>query len=325
MPQGDSRAASHRVTTYLIRRVLAIIPVLFGISVLVFLLVHLIPGDVAQILLGTQATDQQLETLRRTFGLDRPLPIQYVDWLSHILRGDFGVSFRTNRAVLPDLVARFGVTLQLTLTSMVIAMAVAIPLGVASAQNRGRTSDAVSRVIALLGLSIPNFWLGTLLILFVSLGLHWLPPVGFVSLLDNPWLGLQTLLLPAIALGTAVAAFIMRMVRSSLLEVLRQDYIRTAYAKGLRDQSVLYRHALKNAFIPVLTVIGVQIGYLLGGAVIIESIFSLPGMGRFMLDSISNRDYSIVQGGVLFIALVFCVVNLSVDLVYAWLDPRIRY
>jgi peptide/nickel transport system permease protein len=313
------------MTQYVVRRILAIVPVLFGISVLVFLLVHLIPGDVAQILLGTSATDQQLETLRRTFGLDRPLPVQYVDWLSHILRGDFGVSFRTNRPVLPDLVARFGVTLQLTVTSMVIALGVAIPLGAASARNRGRTSDAVSRVVALLGLSIPNFWLGTLLILFVSLGLHWLPPVGFVSLLDNPWLGIQTLILPAIALGTAVAAFIMRMVRSSLLEVLRQDYIRTAYAKGLRDRSVLYRHALKNAFIPVLTVIGVQIGYLLGGAVIIESIFSLPGMGRFMLDSISNRDYSIVQGGVLLIALIFCVVNLSVDLVYAWLDPRIRY
>jgi peptide/nickel transport system permease protein len=313
------------VTQYIIRRALAIVPVLFGISVLVFGLVHLIPGDVAQILLGTQATDQQLETLRRTFGLDRPLPVQYVDWLSHILRGDFGVSFRTNRPVLPDLVARFGVTLQLTLTSMVIALVVAIPLGVASAANRGKLSDGVSRVVALLGLSIPNFWLGTLLILFVSLGLHWLPPVGFVSLLDNPWQGVQTLVLPAIALGTAVAAFIMRMVRSSLLEVLRQDYIRTAYAKGLHDQSVLYTHALKNAFIPVLTVIGVQIGYLLGGAVIIESIFSLPGMGRFLLDSISNRDYSIVQGGVLFIALIFCVVNLSVDLVYAWLDPRIRY
>jgi peptide/nickel transport system permease protein len=313
------------MSQYVVRRVLAIVPVLFGISVLVFALVHLIPGDVAQILLGTQATDQQIETLRRTFGLDRPLPVQYVDWLSHIIRGDFGVSFRTNRAVLPDLVARFGVTLQLTLTSMVIALVVAIPLGVASAANRGRTSDAVSRVVALLGLSIPNFWLGTLLILFVSLVLHWLPPVGFVSLLDNPWLGLQTLILPALALGTAVAAFIMRMVRSSLLEVLRQDYIRTAYAKGLKDGGVLYRHALKNAFIPVLTVIGVQIGYLLGGAVIIESIFSLPGMGRFLLDSISNRDYSIVQGGVLFIALIFCLVNLSVDLVYAWLDPRIRY
>jgi peptide/nickel transport system permease protein len=313
------------VTQYIIRRVLAIVPVLFGISILVFLLVHLIPGDVAQILLGTSATDQQIETLRRTFGIDRPLPIQYLDWLQHILRGDFGVSFRTNRPVLPDLVQRFGVTLQLTLTSMVLALVIAIPLGVASANNRGKSSDAISRVVALLGLSIPNFWLGTLLILAVSLGLHWLPPVGFVSLLDNPWLGIQTLILPAIALGTAVAAFIMRMVRSSLLEVLRQDYIRTGYAKGLQDRTVLYRHALKNAFIPVLTVIGVQVGYLLGGAVIIESIFSLPGMGRFILDSISNRDYSIVQGGVLFIALIFSFVNLSVDLVYAWLDPRIRY
>ena len=313
------------MTQYVVRRVLAIIPVLFGISILVFGLVHLIPGDVAQILLGTQATDQQLETLRRTFGLDRPLPVQYVDWLSHVVRGDFGVSFRTNRPVLPDLIQRFGVTFQLTLTSMLIALGVAIPLGVASANNRGRASDAVSRVLALIGLSVPNFWLGTLLILFVSTVLHWLPPVGFTSLLDNPWLSIQTLILPAIALGTAVSAFIMRMVRSSLLEVLRQDYIRTAYAKGLREQSVLYQHALKNAFIPVLTVIGVQVGYLLGGAVIIESIFSLPGMGRFLLDSISNRDYSIVQGGVLFIALIFSLVNLSVDLVYAWIDPRIRY
>ena len=181
------------------------------------------------------------------------------------------------------------------------------------------------RVLALLGLSIPNFWLGTLLILFVSRVFQWLPPVGFTSLLDDPWRGFQTLILPAIALGTAVAAFIMRMVRSSLLEVLRQDYIRTAQAKGLLERTILYGHALKNAFIPVLTVIGVQVGYLLGGAVIIESIFSLPGMGRFLLDSISNRDYSIVQGGVLFIALVFSLVNLGVDLVYGWLDPRIRY
>ena len=313
------------MTQYVARRVLAIVPVLIGISILVFLLVHLIPGDVAAILLGTTATDQQVETLRRTFGLDRPLPVQYLDWISHIVVGDFGVSFRTSRPVLPDLVSRFGVTVQLTVVAMLVALAVAIPLGVASAANRGRRADALARVVALLGLSIPNFWLGTMLILFVSLILHWLPPVGFVSLLDNPWLGVQTLILPSIALGTAVAAFIMRMVRSSLLEVLRQDYIRTAQAKGLQDRSVLYSHALKNAFIPVLTVIGVQIGYLLGGAVIIESIFSLPGMGRFLLDSINNRDYSIVQGGVLFIALIFSVVNLSVDLVYGWLDPRIRY
>lgn len=313
------------MTEYAARRLLAIIPVLFGISVLVFGLVHLIPGDVAQILLGTQATDEQLQTLRRSFGLDRPLPVQYVDWLSHILRGDFGVSFRTNRPVLPDLVSRFGVTLQLTLTSMVIALALAIPLGAASAANRGKRTDAVTRVAALLGLSIPNFWLGTLLILAASQLFHWLPPVGFISLVDDPWLGFQTLVLPALALGMAVSAFIMRMVRSSLLEVLRQDFIRTAHAKGLSERAVLYRHALKNAFIPVLTVIGVQIGYLLGGAVVIESIFSLPGMGRFLLDSISNRDYSIVQGGVLLIALVFSLVNLSVDLVYGWLDPRIRY
>jgi peptide/nickel transport system permease protein len=313
------------MTQYVTRRVIAIVPVLFGISVLVFLLVHLIPGDVAQILLGTQATDQQIATLRRTFGLDRPLPVQYLDWVSHLVTGDFGVSFRTSRPVLPDLISRFGVTVQLTVVSMVVALAVAIPLGVASAANRGQKADAIARVVALLGLSIPNFWLGTMLILFVSLVLHWLPPVGFVSLLDNPWLGIQTLILPALALGTAVAAFIVRMVRSSLLEVLRQDFIRTARAKGLRDHTVLYSHALKNAFIPVLTVIGVQIGYLLGGAVIIESIFSLPGMGRFLLDSINNRDYSIVQGGVLFIALIFSVVNLAVDLVYGWLDPRIRY
>ena len=286
---------------------------------------HLIPGDVAQILLGTQATDEQLQTLRRSFGLDRPLPVQYVDWLSHILRGDFGVSFRTNRPVFPDLISRFGVTFQLTALSMLIALALAIPLGVASAANRGKRTDGFSRVAALLGLSVPNFWLGTLLILASSQIFHWLPPVGFVSLLDDPWLGFETLILPALALGTAVSAFIMRMVRSSLLEVLRQDFVRTAQAKGLPEGVVLYRHALKNAFIPVLTVIGVQIGYLLGGAVIIESIFSLPGMGRFLLDSISNRDYPIVQGGVLLIALIFSLVNLSVDLVYGWLDPRIRY
>lgn len=301
------------------------VPVLVGISILVFLLVHLIPGDVAQILLGTQATDQQIETLRRTYGLDRPLPIQYVDWLSHIVRGDFGVSFRTSRPVLPDLVARFGLTVQLAILAMVVALAVAIPLGVLSAARRGRGSDALARVVSLLALSIPNFWLGTMLILLVSVVFHWLPPVGPVNVFQDPWLALQTLILPALALGTAVAAFITRMIRSSVLEVLRQDFIRTAHAKGLRENVVLYRHALKNAFIPVLTVIGIQIGYLLGGAVIVESIFSLPGMGRFLLDSINNRDYAIVQGGVLLIAVVFSLVNLAVDLLYGWLDPRIRY
>jgi peptide/nickel transport system permease protein len=301
------------------------VPVLFGISLVVFALVRLIPGDVVQILLGTSASQQQIETLRRLFGLDQPLPVQFADWFSHVVRGDLGTSLRTGRPVLPDLVARFGVTLQLTLSSMLIALVVAIPLGITSAARRGHLWDAASRLVALIGLSIPNFWLGTLLILFASLAIGWLPPVGFVSLIDDPGLGVQTLLLPSIALGTALAAFVMRMLRSSLLEVLGQEYVRTAYAKGLRDRTVVYTHALKNAFIPVLTVIGIQLGYLLGGAVVVEQVFSLPGLGRFLLDAIYTRDYPIVQGGVLFIALVFSLVNLVVDVLYASLDPRIRY
>jgi peptide/nickel transport system permease protein len=299
--------------------------VLFGISLVVFALVHLIPGDVVQILLGTSASQQQIETLRRLFGLDQPLPVQFADWFSHVVRGDLGTSLRTNRPVLPDLVARFGVTVQLTLSSMLVALVVAIPLGIASAARRGYLSDAAARLLALIGLSIPNFWLGTLLILFASLAIGWLPPVGFVSLVDNPGLGVQTLLLPSIALGTALAAFVMRMLRSSLLEVLGQDYVRTAYAKGLRDRTVLYTHALKNAFIPVLTVIGIQLGYLLGGAVVVEEVFALPGLGRMLLNAINQRDYALVQAGVLVIATLFVAANTLVDVLYGFLDPRIRF
>ncbi len=310
---------------YLTRRLLGLLAVLLGISVVVFLMIHLIPGDTVQLLLGTETSQEQIDTLRRVFGLDRPLHEQFADWFGRLARGDFGTSLRTSRPVLPDILARFGVTVQLTLASMTVALLVAVPLGVASAVNRGRVADVVSRVTALVGLSVPNFWLGTILILFVSLALGWLPPIGFTSVLENPWIGAQTLILPAIALGTALAAFVMRMLRSTLLEVLRQDYIRTARAKGVRERVVLYTHALKNAFIPVLTVIGIQIGHLLGGAVIIEEVFSLPGIGRFLLNGIYQRDYPVVQGGVLFVALVFSLVNLLVDVLYAWLDPRIRY
>jgi peptide/nickel transport system permease protein len=313
------------VTRYIAQRVVSIVPVLLGISIVVFLLVHLIPGDTVQILLGTESNPEQVATLRRVLGLDRPLPIQYVDWLSHVVRGDLGESIRTSRPVLPEVGARFGVTIQLTIFSMFIGLLVAIPLGVASAARRGSPLDGIGRVVGLLGLSIPGFWLATMLILFCSLILGWLPPVGFVSVVDNPWLSLQTLILPSIALGTALAAYVQRMLRSSLLEVLRQDFIRTARAKGLRESTVMYSHALKNSFIPVLTVIGIQIGHLLGGAVIIEEIFSLPGMGRYLLNGIYQRDYPVVQGTVLFVALIFCLVNLFVDVVYAWLDPRIRY
>jgi peptide/nickel transport system permease protein len=310
---------------YVAQRLVSVMPVLFGISVAVFLMVRLIPGDVVQLLLGTEASVQQIETLRRVLGLDRPLPIQFADWFGQIIRGDFGTSLRTGRPVLPDIFARLGVTLQLTVASMLVALLVAVPLGVASAANRGRAVDAVSRVLALVGLSVPGFWLATIMILFFSVQLRWLPPIGFISPLDNPALGLQTLLLPSIALGTALAAFVTRMIRSSLLEVLNQDYIRTARAKGLHERSVLYGHALKNAFIPVLTVIGIQVGHLLGGAVIIEEIFSFPGMGRFLLNGIYQRDYPVVQGTVLFVALVFSLINVLVDVLYAWFDPRIRY
>jgi peptide/nickel transport system permease protein len=304
---------------------IGVLAVLVGIAIVVFLMIRLIPGDTVQLLLGTETSQEQIDTLRRVFGLDRPLYEQFIDWFNRLVRGDFGTSLRTSRPVLPDIIARFGVTVQLTAASMVVALLVAVPLGVASAVNRGRVADAISRVTALVGLSIPNFWLGTILILFVSLALGWLPPIGFISVLENPWLGAQTLLLPSIALGTALAAFVMRMVRSTLLEVLRQDYIRTARAKGLRERTVLYTHALKNAFIPVLTVIGVQIGHLLGGAVIIEEVFSLPGIGRFLLNGIYQRDYPVIQGGVLFVALVFSLINLMVDVLYGWFDPRIRY
>jgi peptide/nickel transport system permease protein len=310
---------------YVARRLIGVLAVLVGISVVVFLMMRLIPGDTVQLLLGTEASEEQIQTLRRVFGLDRPIYVQYADWFSGLVRGDFGTSLRTSRPVLPDIIGRFGVTVQLTLAAMAVALLVAIPLGVASAVNRGRVADAVSRVTALVGLSIPNFWLGTILILFVSLAFGWLPPIGAISVLENPWLGAQTLLLPSIALGTALAAYVMRMLRSTLLEVLRQDYIRTARAKGVRERVVLYTHAMKNAFIPVLTVIGVQIGHLLGGAVIIEEVFSMPGVGRFLLNGIYQRDYPVVQGGVLFVALVFSLVNLLVDVMYAWLDPRIRY
>jgi peptide/nickel transport system permease protein len=310
---------------YVVRRLIGVLGVLLGISVVVFLMIRLIPGDTVQLLLGTETSQEQIDTLRRVFGLDRPIHEQFADWFGRLVLGDFGRSLRTSRPVLPDIIARFGVTVQLTLASMATALLVAVPLGVASAVNRGRVADVVSRLTALVGLSVPNFWLGTILILFVSLVLGWLPPIGFISVLENPWLGAQTLILPAIALGTALAAFVMRMLRSTLLEVLRQDYIRTARAKGVREHGVLYAHALKNAFIPVLTVIGIQIGHLLGGAVIIEEVFSLPGLGRYLLNAIYQRDYPVVQGGVLFVALVFSLVNLLVDLLYAWLDPRIRY
>jgi peptide/nickel transport system permease protein len=315
------------MTGYIIRRLVLLLPVLLGVSIVVFLSISLIPGDVVQVLIGAQAetTNEQIEQMRRLLGLDRPLHIRYLDWAGHVLRGDLGSSLRTGRAILPDLFSRFGVTAELAVAATFIAISIAMPLGILSAIKQDSLIDFSCRLLGLIGLSVPGFWLATMLILLVSVSLGRLPPLEFSPLWVNPLANLQIIFLPALTLGVGMAAAVMRMTRSSFLEVLRQEYIRTARAKGLREQIILARHALKNAAIPIITVVGLQIGVLLGGTVIIEEIFSLPGLGRFLLDAIYQRDYPLVQGGTLFIAFLFILVNLSVDVIYAFLDPRIRY
>lgn len=311
---------------YLAARLLAFIPVLLGILAVVFLLIRLIPGDAVQLFLGTQVemTPAQMAELRRFFGVDKPIHAQFIDYLGRILRGDFGVSLRTSRPVLPDIMQRLPLSFQLASFALVIATLIAIPLGIASAVRRNSAFDVAARIGGLLGLSMPNFWLGAMLILVFSRYLH-ISLNQYVPITQNPLGTLQSLYLPAIALGAAIAAILMRYVRSSLLEVLGHEYIRTARGKGLQSAVVMLRHALPNALIPVITVLGFQMGYLLGGTVIIEEIFALPGMGRLVLQAIFQRDYPVVQGVVLVIALLFVMTNLVVDLLYAWIDPRIRY
>ncbi|HTE03202.1 MAG TPA: ABC transporter permease, partial [bacterium] len=284
------------------------------------------PGDAVQLFLGTQVemTPAQMVELRRFFGVDKPIPAQFVDYLTRIVRGDFGVSLRTARPVLPDILTRLPLSFQLATLALAIALLIAIPLGIVSALARNSTTDVVARIGGLLGLSIPNFWLGAMLILVFS-RVGGLPLGQYAPLSQNPLMTLRSLALPAVALGMAIAAILMRHVRSSLLEVLGQEYIRTAHGKGLRARVVMLRHALPNAMIPVITVLGFQMGYLLGGTVVIEEIFALPGMGRLVLQAIFQRDYPVVQGVVLVIAFLFVLTNLIVDVLYAWIDPRIRY
>lgn len=311
---------------YLAARLLALIPVLLGILAVVFLLIRLIPGDAVQLFLGTQVemTPEQMAELRRFFGVDKPIHAQFIEYLGRIVRGDLGVSLRTSRPVFGDILQRLPLSFQLAALALIIAMAIAVPLGITSAVTRNSALDVLARIGGLLGLSMPNFWLGAMLILIFSRYLH--VSLGqYVPITQNPVATLQSLYLPALALGAAIAAILMRYVRSSLLEVLGQDFVRTARGKGLRNVAVMLRHALPNALIPVITVLGFQMGYLLGGTVVIEEIFALPGMGRLALQAIHQRDYPVVQGVVLVIALLFVLTNLVVDLLYAWIDPRIRY
>jgi len=315
------------VRGYVAARILSIVPALLGVSVAVFLLIRLIPGTVVDQMVGTEGaySEESMRALRSFFGLDQPIYVQYVRWLGTLLRGDLGVSWRTGLPVLQMIGSRLLVTVELTMGAMAVALAVGVPLGMLSARRENTTLDHVARIASLFSLSVPVFWQATMLILAVSLGLGWAPAVDFVSPWTDPARNLAIIALPSLALGTAVAAVFMRMTRSSLLEVMRQDYIRTARAKGLPEPAVLWGHALKNSLIPLVTVAGVQMGYLLGGAVVTEEVFTLPGVGRLLLWAVFQRDYPVVQGTILVVSALFLVSNLIVDLVYAYLDPRIRY
>lgn len=313
------------MSSYIMRRILMLIPVLIGISLAIFLVVQLIPGDVVSGLLGIEENPELRAQYEKKFGLDLPLHEQYFNWLKNVLKGDLGTSFRTGKEVFPEMMSRFKITLQLTIMSAVISWIIAIPLGIISALKRNSLVDGVVRFGALLGVSVPNFALATLLILYLSLKFNYYPPVEYKSLFESFKDNMQIMILPSIVLGTAMSGSIMRMTRSSVLEVLRQDYIKAIRAKGASENVVIFVHALRNGLIPIITLIGMQIGSLLGGAVVIEQIFSLPGLGLMVLTSINQRDYPVIQGCILFIAFIYVIVNLLVDILYTYIDPRISY
>jgi peptide/nickel transport system permease protein len=315
------------VKRYVARRLLLLVPVLAGVSVIVFMVLHLSPGDPVEIMLGTQATEEDRTRLRADLGLDQPLHVQYVRWLGHVVRGDLGRSLFMRRPVLGEVLGRLQATLILTGTALLLSTTLGIALGVASATRPNSLLDRVSAMASLFGASMPSFWLGIVLMVVFALWLGWLPASGMYA----PYGGgdlrdlLAHLALPAVTLAAASVTIIARLTRATMLETLGQDYIRTARAKGVVERRVVLRHGLKNAMIPIITVIGVQAGYLLGGAVLTETVFAWPGVGTLMVQGILARDFPLVQGCVLVVALSFVLVNLAVDLLYAWFDPRIRY
>ena len=306
---------------YVLIRLLSLIPLWLGISMLAFLLSNLVPGDPASViahrLSDAPPSEEQIETIRREYHLDDTLPVRYARWLGSAAQGDLGISYRTKEPVLKELATHFPATLQIACGALVIALAIALPLGVFAAVRRGSWVDHLARVGALLGASLPSYWLAYLLILFFALALRWLPVAGR----DGP----GAMILPALTLGLGTAATLARLTRSSMLEVLGEDFVRTARAKGLSEWAVLWRHSLKPALLPVLTVTGIAFGHLLGGAVIVEAIYAWPGVGQLLINSIYDRDYPMIQGFVLFMGAVFTLLSVAVDLSYAWIDPRLRY
>jgi peptide/nickel transport system permease protein len=316
------------VTTYLVKRAVSLPFTLLGVSLVTFLFLRLIPGDAITARLGTSTalSAEQLARMRAYFGLDQPLYLQYISWIGSLLRGDAGFSIRSGLPVTAEIATRLPVTIELAIAAAAVALIVGIPLGLLSSLRPNGGMDLFGRTFGLIGLALPNFWLGTLTILLFARYLHWMPNTGgYVDLFADPAANLRFLIFPALTLGFGMAAVVMRTTRSAMLDVLGADYIRTAHAKGLTPPRVVERHALKNGLIVVVTVLGIQVGYLLGGAVVVEEVFSLPGIGRMLLNAINQRDYALVQGGVLVIATLFVVTNALVDVVYGFLDPRIRY
>ncbi len=302
---------------YIIRRIIMMIPVLLGVSLLIFTMTYISPGDPAQMILGDTASNEQIEALREEMGLNDSFFQQYFSYLGDVvLRGDLGTSYVTGRSVTDEILDRWPTTMLLATLSVIVASAIGIPTGIISATKQYSVFDNSAMVIALIGVSMPNFWQGMILIIIFAVNLAWLPPSGFYGPIY--WI------LPVITIGTSTAATVTRMTRSSMLEVVRQDYITTARAKGHKEGVVINKHALKNALIPIITVVGLQLGRGLGGAILTESIFSIPGLGKLMVDAIKARNYPVVQGGVLFIAIAFSLINLLVDILYAYADPRIK-
>ena len=310
---------------YLAKRLLVAVPSLLIASLIVFTLPRLIPGDVVVLMLAEKAYAKDIDELRAKLGLDRPLPVQYFEWLGKAARGDLGESLWTKRPVLEEIGQRLPVTFELAILGLLVALIIAIPIGVISAARQDTIADYIARSAAILGLSIPAFWLATLLIVLPAIWWGWRPVTGFVEFSQDPVGHVTQLLLPAAILGIAVGAALMRLTRGMLLEVLRQDYVRTAWAKGLGERVILMKHALRNAVIPVVTLLGTQLPQIIGGTVIIETVFGLPGMSRFLFDAINQRDYPVIQGVNLVVVSFIVLVNLAVDALYAVLDPRIRY
>jgi peptide/nickel transport system permease protein len=313
------------MTAYIVRRLLHLLPVLLIVSAIVFFVFRIIPGDQAVLRLGESADPEAVARLRRQLGLDRPLVVQYATWLGRALRADLGESHLNRQGVASLVLEKFPATLQIAVLGMAMALVISVPAGILTALKRGTWWDQVARVAALVGFCIPRYWLAVLLILFLAVRWRVLPPAGFAAFSENPIENLRYAALPVLAVALTLAAVQMRFLRSSMLEVIDQDYIRTARAKGLVNRVVVLRHALKNALIPFITVLGLEFGSLLGGLVVVEQIFNWPGVGWLMVQSIIHRDYAVVQGAVLLVAVGFVTINLLVDVAYAALDPRIRY